>query len=429
MNNTLQVLPRGENPEKPVVEQKEHSLRSKVARAVRHTLGLLFWTYVLLKLFVVDIDTLLVSRFFPQAGWLVEYRSVIILGFAAVLAVVTWNPKLLGWVLYVLFYPFIFGFWHVPAWLIRHRAWVLSVALVAAMISALRSMRFVLIVTGTFAVGTLCIAAASRDWLLVSGCLMLMCCLVSLYTRTISSAFKSSLDIFSSQRLDKIWPIVSKGIRLNEELRGLDPSAMTEQQRNQWISNLQISILYGRACYFVADKLHTLRQGQITAAIAAAKVAALFFAAVAVFWLMSLGLYRLDHSQYVTSAAVRAFDFLWYSFQATFHNSVQELVPVGLPARSLFILQEVTTALILFVIVAFFLTEVQAARNADQMDAMVDKIRDHARTSEAFVSDQFGLTLGKAIDELVRLRANLIGLIFQLSPDLKPPDSEDSEAA
>ena len=92
-------------------------------------------------------------------------------------------------------------------------------------------------------------------------------------------------------------------------------------------------------------------------------------------------------------------------------------------------LQEVTSGLILFVIVVFFLTGVQAARNADQMDAMIDKIRDHARTSEAFISDQFGLTLGKAIDELVRLRANLIGLIFQLSPDLKPPDSEDSESA
>lgn len=222
---------------------------------------------------------------------------------------------------------------------------------------------------------------------------------------------------------------MSKGFRPNEELRGLDTSVMTEQQLNLWISNLQISILYGRACYFVADKLHTLRQSRITAAIAAAKVAALFFATVVVFALMSLGLYRLDHSQYMTPAAVQAFDFLWYSFQATFLNSVQELVPFGLSARSFFMLQEVTSGLILFVIVVFFLTGVQAARNADQMDAMIDKIRDHARTSEAFVSDQFGLTLGKAIDELVRRRAFLIGLIFQLSPDLKPPDSEDPESA
>lgn len=429
MSNVLQVAPRGENPEKPAAEQKEHPPRSKVARAARHTLGLLFWTYVLLKLFVVDIDVLLVSRFFPQAGWLVEYRSVIILGLAAGLAIVAWNPKLLGWVLYVLFYPFILGIWHVPAWLFRHRAWVLSVALVAVTISALRSMRFALIVTGAFAVGALCIAVASLDWLLVSGCLMLACCLVSLYARTISSAFRSPLDVFSSQSLDKIWSMVSKGFRPNEELRGLDTSAMTEQQLNLWISNLQISILYGRACYFVADKLHTLRQGRITVAIAAVKVAALFFATIVVFAFMSRGLYRLDHSQYGTLAAVQAFDFLWYSIQATFHNSVQELVPVGLFARSLLILQEVTSGLILFVIVVFVLTEAQVARNADQMDAMVDKIRDHARASEVFVSDQFGLTLGKAIDELVRLRANLIGLIFQLSPDLKPPDSEDRELA
>jgi hypothetical protein len=144
--------------------------------------------------------------------------------------------------------------------------------------------------------------------------------------------------------------------------------------------------------------------------------------------MLSLGLYKLDHSQYVTSGMVRGFDFLWYAFQTSFLNGVQDVVPSGTVARILCMLNMLTTGLILFVIVVFFLTSVQAARKADQMDSLIQKIREHGNASEKLVKEQFGLTIAAAIVELTRLRANMISLIFQVSPELRPEHSDDSNS-
>jgi len=195
---------------------------------------------------------------------------------------------------------------------------------------------------------------------------------------------------------------------------------MTEAQRNMWVGSLQLSILYGRACYFVVDKLRNLHRGRITAAIAGVKVAGLFVATVVVFALASLGLYKIDHSQYVVAGVVRGFDFFWYAFQASFMSCVGEVAPIGVGARSLFMLNELTTGLILFVVVVFFVTGVQTSRNADQMDSLIRKIRDHGAVSEAFVKEQFGLTVIAAMEELTRHRAGMVSWILLLSPELDP---------
>jgi hypothetical protein len=296
----------------------------------------------------------------------------------------------------------------------------LAVALFAATVSFVRSLRSTIIIVGLFTVGAVLIAAGITGPIVVVGIFLLSGCLVAVYARTILEAFRSSLDMFSSQSLDKLWSAVSKGFTPNAEVRTLEVDAMTEAQRNTWISNLQLSVLYGRGCYFIADKLRTLRQGRITAAIAGVKVAGLFVITVVTFSLLSLGLYKVDHDQYVFNGTLRGFDFLWYAFQASFMNGVAEIAPKGAVARTLFMLNELTIGLILFVIVVFFLTGVQAARNADQMDVLIAKIHDHAKESERFVADQFGLTIAAAVNELVRLQAGLISWILKMSPDLDP---------
>jgi|GEM_PF-2721337 len=392
----------------------------KTKRASRHSLAVVFWTYILLKLFVLDVDEVLVRELLPQATWLVQYRGVVILAVLAILAIVAWGLKLLGVVLYVLFYPGIVVFWHVPAWLFKHKAWTTSVALFAITVAALQSFRWTLILLGAFAVGSLLVAAGVSGTPVLVGVLLLGGCLIAAYGKTMYEAFRSSLDIFSSASLDKMWSLVRKSFTPTDDLKLLEVDAMTEAQRNIWTGNLQLSILYGRVCYFVADKLRTLRQGRISAAIAALKVAGLFGITVIVFALMNLGLFKVNHAQFTTTGPVHGFDFFWYSFQASFMNGVPEVIPIGGVARTLYMLNELTTGLILFVIIVFFLTGVQAARNADQMDALIDKISAHAQATERFVAEQFGLTVVDAVEELTRLRAGMIGWIVQMSPELDP---------
>ncbi|MCB8977054.1 MAG: hypothetical protein H6657_06455 [Ardenticatenaceae bacterium] len=244
--------------------------------------------------------------------------------------------------------------------------------------------------------------------------------LVAIYIRAIRGSFRSSLDTFSPQSLDKLWSFLSKSFTPNDELRGIDVEMLNESQKNTRIANLQFSVLYNRLCYFLADKLITLRQGQVLAAIAGIKILWLFAATLVVFSLLNLGIYKIEPTQFTVIGSIRWFDFLWYTFQASFINNVSEIAPIGIVARSLFMANGITSGLILFIIVAFFVTSVQTTRNSDQIYTLASKIQAQGKEVEIFVVDVFGLTLTAAIEELIHVRAIFADWIVQISPETEP---------
>lgn len=399
---------------------KAQSIKQKIKWALLQTIAVFFWTYAILKLFIFDLDIFLIRWLFPNAIWVIEYRGVIILAIMTTLAVVIWNRKLLGSFLYIAFFPFIVAFFHLPMWLVRRRAWTLTIGMLATTMSLFRSLRSTIILLGFFVVGTTLIVVAENGLLLWFGMGLLGLFIVGVYYRTIREAFRSSYDIFSSQNLDKLWSGISKGFAPNDEVKGIDIQAIPESAKTTWISQLQFVVLYNRLCYFIADKLITLRQGRVSAAIAGGKIAWLFIATLFVFSILNLGLYKLDPTQFLITGTARGFDFLWYTFQASFVNNIPDVVPTGFVARILFMLNGITSGLILFIIVVFFVTGIQTARNADQIDELADRIREQGKEVEFFVVEAFGLTITAAIDELVRVKAVMVNWIVQISPETDP---------
>ncbi|MCB8977053.1 MAG: hypothetical protein H6657_06450 [Ardenticatenaceae bacterium] len=148
----------------PASKTEPVSKTQKIQRKIRWTIikiiATVFWSYAFLKLFIFDVDILLIQWLFPGATWLIEYRGVFTIAIFALLALLMWNFKLLGGLLYIGFFPFIFVFFHIPAWLIRRRAWTLSVAVIAGSISLIRSLRSTIILSGLFVVGTVLVSVS-----------------------------------------------------------------------------------------------------------------------------------------------------------------------------------------------------------------------------------------------------------------------------
>ncbi len=392
------------------------SVRKKVKWTIIRTVAILFWTYAILKLFILDFDVLLINNFFPDAIWLIRYRWVATLTIITMIAIAFWKRNLIGPILYLIFFPFIVVFFHVPSWLIHRRAWTLSIALLASTMTAIKSLRSTIIFFALFIFGLLFISVASADWVLQLGIGFLFIFIIIIYFRTIREAFRSSLDIFSPRSLDKLWSQLNKGF--SDQVQNPDVQTMTESQKSFWISHLQFNVVFNRVCYFIADKITSLRQGRILAAIAGVRIAWLFTATLIVFTILNIGLYKLDPTQFEVTGTARWFDFLWYTFQATFVNNVSELTPIGDFARALFIVNGITIGLLLFVIIVFFVTGVQIARNSDEIDNLTESIKQQGRNVEAFVLDAFGLTIAAAVKELVEMKAILADWIVQISPDI-----------
>ncbi|MDA8117809.1 MAG: hypothetical protein M0000_10620 [Actinomycetota bacterium] len=391
---------------------------------MRELLALAFWVYALLKLFVVDLDLWMVEAYAPSLGWLVRYRGLVLLALLAIAVFACRRKAFLGWVSYIVFYPFVLLFWRLPKLLIKAKSWTLALALLAAGASFFRALRFTFIVASSLVIGTVVALAAESHWLLGVSGILLLGALVAVYLRTLIQPFRARPDIFSDKALDKIWSFLRSTLAVSKYPRDTPVEEMTADQRQAWVMNLQISVLYNRACYFIASKLSDLKRSHLNAAAYILRVLMLFCLTVWSFSLAALALFKIWPTDFRVSGSPAPFDFLWYGFHSVYGRMISDVVPVSPLARLLFIAANVFGALILGVVVIFVYNSVQSVRSGEKMEATARKIRHHADSLEAFVGKEFGMSVSDAVEQLAKTEAAFIGLIYYLSTSLPrdPPD-------
>jgi hypothetical protein len=239
------------------------------------------------------------------------------------------------------------------------------------------------------------------------------------------AAFRPTLDVFSKKTLDTCWEYIQKTYGTNP-IANLPVDQMTENQRSTWTTNLQMIILYNRACYFLASKLRDLRRSNLNAVVYILRLLALFFATAWTFFLLNFSLFKADPSSYVTSKGSTGFDFFYYSFNRLFSNSTGGIEPVSMFSQTLAMIGTIFMALIFAVVVVFVVTSLQKSRDDSQMEATVMAINLHAKSIEPYLDEQFGMDVREAVEALHKVRAAFIGAIFFLSPSLRPSDDDPS---
>jgi hypothetical protein len=96
-------------------------------RAV-NLLATIVWLYIVCKVFIFDVDQYVFDRLWPQGGWLVTYRFFILLGIAAVLALIFKRWWFFGWGTYFVLFPLLVVVWWVPRAIYKSRSWVALLA-------------------------------------------------------------------------------------------------------------------------------------------------------------------------------------------------------------------------------------------------------------------------------------------------------------
>lgn len=430
--NPVTVLPGRDNSPENSHSSIDSSQKKTVSmptwqKIMRDIIGISMWVVVFLKLFVFDIDRWIVKEYLPTAAWILDYRFAF---FVAILTliVIFWRMHLWWrWIGYLLFYPFIVPFWRIPAFIIKRRSWTLGVALVALCVSTVRCFRLNCLISSGFILGTIICAFSSMPWLLGVGAAFLIVALVAMYLRTIMAAFRPTLDVFSENAFETIWGYIQKTYGTNQ-IEKLPVEQMTENQRSTWVTNLQLIIIYNRACYFLAARLRDIRRNNLNAVVYIMRLLALFSATAWTFFLLNYALYKAVPSSYATMKAATGFDFFYYSFNRLFSNSTGGIEPTSVFSQSLAMTGTVFTALIFAVVVVFVATSLQKSRDDSQMETMVETIQIHAKNVEPFIDECFGMTVQEAVEQLHKMRASFIGAIYFFSPSLRPSDDDSGQA-
>ena len=105
---------------KEIVSEKpkqEKGIVSYLINAIRETVAILFWLYVLVKLFAFDVDVFLMNKLLPEFVWLLNLKFFILIGIIALIWLMTKNKHIISWSFYVFFYLAIVLFWKIPFYL------------------------------------------------------------------------------------------------------------------------------------------------------------------------------------------------------------------------------------------------------------------------------------------------------------------------
>jgi hypothetical protein len=182
-------IPLDTNVQITPVEIASSAIGVRLSAFGREALAMLFWVYVILKLFVYDFDAYLVTEYFPEEVWLLKFRLVILIGVIAVALLIFGKNRVGAWSLYIIAYPLIITFWKLPYFIYNRESWTLAFAIINSVLSFYRSLRY------NVAVSAVCLTSLVIIFLplIRPSCGLLPPCCLACCSLLISTVLSSSL--------------------------------------------------------------------------------------------------------------------------------------------------------------------------------------------------------------------------------------------
>ena len=149
--------PQPTGPENPAVpappsvagQGAKKTLGSRLRTCTRELLGMGIWSYGVIKLWVFDLDIFLVNRLAPGLMWIIHYKFLLIVAAVAAAALMTKKATVIGWLLYIIFYPLIV-LGRVIYLVFKQKSWSLALACINSVVSFFRSLKYNLLVGAGF---------------------------------------------------------------------------------------------------------------------------------------------------------------------------------------------------------------------------------------------------------------------------------------
>lgn len=175
-----------------------------VAKPIRETLAITLWTFICLKIFILDFDLALVELFAPQFKSFLTYVLFGIIGVIALLLLVLGTARVRSFVAYIVFYPLVILLW-IIAEVVFHN-WDTVVVFSPAIYFILSTLERRLIVGSFTLLGAVVMVFSTNPILVGTAMLILFLVLCEHYRKRFSSAFHPS-SIFADMRkyLNRLW--------------------------------------------------------------------------------------------------------------------------------------------------------------------------------------------------------------------------------
>lgn len=383
---------------------------------IREIIAIIFWCYVVVKLFIFDIDILLVHKFAPEYIWVLNFKFFILIGLISIFWLITKSKYILIWSSYIIFYPAIILLWKIPYFVFKQKSWLLAFALINAFVSFFTSLKYNFITAAILLISIAIIFVSSNSkllWLSVSAILIT---LIVVYIHRFVLVFRPS-------SLFQIYTKLFSGIRekgvslfaLDADIRSLPIENLNETQLTKWTGNLETAVLYNRICLFVSRKLRNYQNSRLNFVSYVFTLLLLIIITAVSFAAIYYGLYKINQEFFTYTIKPTFFTFFYYSFNHLFFNSIPEIIsstPISQTASM------IESFFVLFLVVIFvsLLMSVKSQKYLEELDRVIKEIQRQGISMESFIKEEYKLnSIQDAITELEKLKAGFIKFIYFLS--------------
>ncbi len=378
--------------------------RWTVFRAL-NVLAAVAWLYVLLKLFVFDLDHALVTAF-PPTQPLLEFRLLVFLLVIALIAVFFWRLKALGAVAFVLFYPFVVIFWKLPNLAHRlrlDRNWVFWMLLFQGAITGLRNLRFMVLCATLGPASTLVIVLFDHTSLLLIASAVLVGLLTWTVARVVTASMRTSSFLASQKKaLDAVTSFGDKFVKLDVPPKNA-ASAVSPTQVQQLVFAITTRLIANRALYLWAYKLQQYRQSSLGLLLGLAGYCVLFIVSVFTLGLVNLALLKIDPGQFRFSSFPTAISMMLYGLSSLFRTEGGGVSAIGEIAYTLQLVAGIYGPVLLSVFVLSAVMTVRGARDDRELRRTVSELRAQARAQEADLTAMLRVGIDEALQRMRRL--------------------------
>jgi len=413
---------------KPIVVETETESAPVVAQQTKgwkifgitiQIIAPLIWVYTFSKLFVFDIDTYLFGKYLPQFAHLLAYKFLFVIGILAILIAITGNKYLVAGITYIIFYPFIIVFWKIPFFIYKKRSWEMAFSFINTLISFFQDFKFNFISVSVFIISVAACLFSSNKYVLYVGCIGILAIIATSYIRRFSLVFQPS-RVFVAYK--KFFPGVRKVLAssfvLDQDIKGIPLELLTDNQKQTWISNLQISVLHNRLCLFIARKLSLYQKSKFNLLSYIFSLFRLMFATIIGFSGIFYALYKINPLNFSPSGAHSYFDFFYYSFTNLLHGS--SIINASLMASQTAYMLEVLFEVLLFTLLVSLFLSVRNEKYEEELAKVVSDLEVQGSDMEGFIKNEYSIeSIAEALEVLRDAKAGLLGIILGITKTIE----------
>ncbi|MFC8068668.1 hypothetical protein [Streptomyces sp. NPDC057293] len=387
-------------------------------------IGSAVWIYVIIKLFVFDIDTYLIEEFVPDLAGALDYRFLFIGGIFVLLVLFSKGRRLKY--LYVTFFPLVVSFWKIPKWFYKAKSWIAVFTFLNVAATAFRHLKWN-VTTRFLALLSLVGVAASGNHVILAICAAYLgLYFILLMARTIWFSIKPSHFLKSQQTLiDKVSSasFVAQITSVSAELKDSSLEKFSAAQLTTFQSNLGMAVLCSRATYYWAYQLEKYRTSAAALVLSAVAYASLYVQGVIVFSVINWALFKMDPAAFAYSDAP---SFLQVAYYSLFHGAGSALSPVSSVAVAVKIATNVVAPLFITALVTQFLINRRQVEQDAAAEEAVKKIKAAGAELEKRFRQEYEISTEEAITRLQELGENFFLTAITAMSSQLPPDY-DSE--